>query len=99
VEAHRGNSIQAPENTLTAVDQAIAIGVDRIEIDVMVSKDGIPLVIHDDTVDRTTNGSGQISEMSFAGLRRLDASSWKGSAFTGEKIPSLDEDAEIPVLP
>lgn len=90
--AHRGFSSKAPENTLAAIRMAIALPyVHWIEIDVQLSKDGVPIVIHDYTLDRTTNGHGKIKDMNWENLRRLDAGSWKGRAFRGEKIPSLEE--------
>ncbi len=91
LEAHRGNSMHAPENTLTAIEQALKIGVDRVEVDLMASADRQLVVIHDDTVDRTTNGSGPVAGMEFSRLRRLDAGSWKDPKFSGEKIPGLVE--------
>lgn len=91
LEAHRGNSAHAPENTLTAIGQALEIGVDRVEIDLMISADRELVVIHDDTVDRTTNGSGPVAAMEFNRLRQLDAGSWKDPSYRGEKIPSLAE--------
>mgnify|MGYP006279288605 CR=1 FL=1 len=91
IEAHRGNSFKAPENTLTAIKQAVETGVDRVEIDLQLSKDHKPVVIHDDTVDRTTNGTGSVSDLTYSQLKKLDAGSWKGSQFKGLKIPSLAE--------
>lgn len=90
--AHRGFSGKAPENTLAAVRMAMALPYVRwIEIDVQLTKDGIPVVIHDFTLDRTTNGHGKVKEMDYEHIRRLDAGSWKGRAFRGERVPSLEE--------
>jgi len=75
VVAHRGGSLLAPENTLAAFRQALALGVDRIELDVQQSKDGVVLVIHDEKTNRTTNGKGTISDMNYAQLKDLDAGS------------------------
>lgn len=82
--AHRGASAHAPENTLSAFELALAQGADGVELDVMLSKDQQIVVIHDDTVNRTTNGSGRVSKMTLEELQVLDAGQ-------GEKIPSLDE--------
>jgi len=90
--AHRGFSGKAPENTLAAVRMALALPYVRwMEIDVQLTKDGVPVVIHDYTLDRTTNGHGKVKDMEWAQMKRLDAGSWKGRAFRGEKVPSLEE--------
>ncbi len=89
--AHRGASARAPENTLAAFEEAIRLGVDAIELDVHLSADGVPVVIHDDTVDRTTDGRGAVAALPLAALRRLDAGSWFGARFRGERIPTLEE--------
>lgn len=94
--AHRGFSGKAPENTLAAVRMALALPYVRwMEIDVQLTRDGVPVVIHDFTLDRTTNGHGKIKNMEFEHLRRLDAGSWKGRAFRGERVPSLEEVLEL----
>ncbi|MBI3914735.1 MAG: glycerophosphodiester phosphodiesterase [Chloroflexi bacterium] len=89
--AHRGASASAPENTLAAFQRAFQLGADGIELDVTLTKDGVPVVIHDDTVDRTSNGRGKVSAMTLAELERLDFGSWFGEKFRGEKIPTLVE--------
>ena len=91
VDAHRGASVSFPENTLAAFEAGVAAGADSVEFDVQLSADGVAVVIHDDTVDRTTNGTGAVSELTLAELQSLDAGSWKAPSFAGEKIPSLDE--------
>lgn len=91
VIGHRGNSGNAPANTMEAIRQAIDIGVDMIEIDIRLTKDRVPVLIHNDTVDETTDGKGLVSEMSFDQIRKLDAGSWKDIKYKGEKIPSLME--------
>jgi len=91
VIAHRGASSYAPENTLAAFDLALAMGVRHIELDVDVTCDGHIVVIHDDTVDRTTNGSGPVTSHTLAALRALDAGSWFGDTFTDERIPTFHE--------
>jgi glycerophosphoryl diester phosphodiesterase len=88
---HRGASAYAPENTLAAFQRALDMGADGFELDVTLSADGVPVVIHDDTVERTTNGTGAVAELTLAPLRSLDAGSWFGPAFAGERIPTLDE--------
>ena len=82
--AHRGASADAPENTLAAFQLALDQGADGIELDVMLSKDRELVVIHDDMVDRTTDGSGRVQDLTLAELQALDAGN-------GEKIPTLDE--------
>jgi len=91
VIAHRGASSYAPENTLAAFDLAIEMGVRHIELDVHATRDNHIVVIHDDTVDRTTDGSGPVTNFTLATLRKLDAGSWFGGHFAGERIPTFDE--------
>ena len=91
VMAHRGFSGKAPENTLAAFRKAIEIGSDFIELDVRFSKDGHLVVFHDDTLERTTNGKGKVADFSLQELKGLDAGSWFGPSFSGEKIPTLRE--------
>lgn len=91
VIAHRGGAQLAPENTLAAIRQAVELGVDMIEIDVILSKDGEVIVIHDDKIDRTTDGEGVVKEMTLEEIRQYDAGSWFDARFAGEKIPTLDE--------
>lgn len=93
--AHRGASGYAPENTLAAFDKAVEMQADYIEIDVQLSKDDLPVVIHDDTLDRTTNGTGNVSVYTLEELRSLDAGSWFDKKYAGEKIPSLNEVLEM----
>lgn len=89
--AHRGNKQNAPENTLSAFRSASIYPVDGIEFDVQFTKDGIPIVIHDERVDRTTNGSGFVRSFRWDELRQLDAGSWFHEQFKGERIPSLED--------
>jgi glycerophosphoryl diester phosphodiesterase len=89
--AHRGASGLAPQNTLSAFQLAIDIGADYIELDVRKSLDDSLMVIHDATVNATTNGTGNVSNKSYAELKSLDAGSWFGPTFIGEQIPSLHE--------
>ncbi len=91
IVAHRGASAHAPENTLSAFNLALAMGADGIELDVMLSKDDELIVIHDDTVDRTTNGSGRVSDFSYSTLKDLDAGKAFADQYVGERIPTLAE--------
>lgn len=93
--AHRGASAAAPENTLAAFRRALAISVDAVELDVHLSSDGEPVVIHDPSLGRTTEGSGLVKDLTVAALRRLDAGRWFGEQFAGERIPTLAEALEI----
>lgn len=89
--AHRGASGHAPENTMAAFDKAVEMEADFFELDVQMSKDGHLVVIHDTTVDRTTDGTGAVKDLTLAELKRLDAGSWFGPEFAGERIPTLEE--------
>lgn len=91
VIAHRGVPAEAPENTLAGFARAIDHGADLIELDVCMSADGHAVVMHDDTVDRTTDGSGRVDTLTLAELRALDAGSWLSPDFTGERVPTLRE--------
>jgi glycerophosphoryl diester phosphodiesterase len=93
--AHRGSSAHAPENTLAAFELAVQQGADAIELDAKLCRSGEIVVIHDPTVDRTTNGTGKVCEMDLAALKELDAGSFFGPSFTGEKIPTLEEIFEL----
>lgn len=89
--AHRGASAYAPENTLAAFSLALEQGAPAIEFDVKLSADGEVVVIHDQTVNRTTDGSGNVAQLPLSALRELDAGGWFGDGFRGEKIPTLHE--------
>lgn len=91
IVSHRGYSSNAPENTIASFKQSVSHGVDAIEFDVRSTKDGFIVVMHDDTVTRTTNGTGKVAEKTFADIRSLDAGSWKGPRFAGQTVPELDE--------
>lgn len=94
--AHRGFSGRAPENTLAAFRMAMdQPGVHGIELDVHLSKDDVPVVIHDSTLKRTTNGNGRVKDYTAEELGRLDAGSWFGAAFSGEGVPTLDQVIEL----
>ncbi len=88
VLAHRGVSPGQPENTLSAFQRAIELGADGVELDVRLSADGVPVVIHDDRLERTTNGQGRVGDLTAAELQRLDAGD-------GQGIPTLQEVIEV----
>jgi glycerophosphoryl diester phosphodiesterase len=89
--AHRGASDLAPENTIAAFHRARELGADGVELDVTLTRDRVPVVIHDDTVDRTTDGHGAVNDMTVYDIKRLDAGGWKNPAYRGESIPTLAE--------
>lgn len=91
VHAHRGGAGLAPENTLAAFRNALALGVDVLEMDLHVSADGEIVVIHDPTLERTTNGRGFVQATPLAELQRLDSGAWFSARFAGERIPTLRE--------
>lgn len=93
--AHRGASAYAPENTLAAFELAIKEGCTAVELDIHLTKDKKVVVCHDETVDRTTNGTGKISELTLEEIQSLDAGSWFSKEFIGEKIPTLNEVFEV----
>jgi glycerophosphoryl diester phosphodiesterase len=90
IVAHRGNSVSAPENTIASCNAARGFA-DWVEIDVRVTSDGELIVMHDATVDRTTNGTGEVESMTFAECRRLDAGSWFSPSFSRERVPLMSE--------
>lgn len=89
--AHRGASAEAPENTLVAFDLALRQGAQGVELDVHLSRDGVPMVIHDETLDRTSNGRGRVSGQTSRALQTLDAGGWFSPAYSGERIPTLEQ--------
>lgn len=89
--AHRGASAEAPENTLAAFGLALQRQADGIELDVHLSRDGVPMVIHDETLERTSNGRGAVAARSARELQSLDAGSWFSPAYGGEVIPTLEQ--------
>lgn len=91
VIAHRGNSGTAPENTLASISEALDIGAPIVECDIQLTADGVAVLMHNDTVDRTTDGTGAIAEMTLADLDGLDAGSWKDAAYAGEAVPTLQD--------
>lgn len=89
VIGHRGAAALAPENTFASFDVALRLGVDAIETDVQSTSDGHLVLIHDDRLERTTNGEGLVCETPWAVLRELDAGGWFGPQYRGERIPEL----------
>jgi glycerophosphoryl diester phosphodiesterase len=95
VWGHRGAKAYAPMNTLPSFQLALDQGAHGIELDVHRSKDGYPVILHDFTVDSTTNGTGRITDMTLAEIKELDAGSYFGEAYKGVQIPTLDEVFEL----
>lgn len=95
VVAHRGASNDAPENTLAAFRLAREQGADWFELDCRQCKGGEVVVMHDETVDRTTNGKGKVAELTLEQLQALDAGSWKDAGYTGERVPTLKAALEL----
>lgn len=93
--AHRGASADAPESTAAAIRRAVAIGVDMIELDVQLTRDGRLVIIHDDRLERTTTGRGRVSGRSYRELARLDAGSWFSPRFRGERILLMSQALEV----
>jgi glycerophosphoryl diester phosphodiesterase len=91
IVAHRGFSAVAPENTLAAIKEAVDAGASGCEFDVYGCGDGTVVLMHDKTVDRTTDGSGRVTELTLERLKQLDAGSWKHARYSGEPVPTLDE--------
>ena len=91
IVCHRGAKTFAPENTLSAIDFAIGLGFNIVEIDVRQTKDGVPVVLHDSSINRTTDGSGEIKKMNYADVSKLDAGSWFDPSFAGEPVPRLED--------
>jgi glycerophosphoryl diester phosphodiesterase len=90
VIGHRGAAGHAPENTIASLRKAAELGAGWVEFDVKLSRDGVPVLFHDDTLDRTTDGTGAVADKTFSELKTLDAGSWYGRAFAGEPVPSLE---------
>lgn len=91
VIGHRGAAGHAPENTLASLEAAAALGVRWVEFDVKLTGDGACVLFHDDTLERTTDGKGTLAQTTLAALRALDAGSWFGAGFAGERVPTLDD--------
>ncbi len=95
IVAHRGASAYAPENTLAAFNLAADMGADWFELDCTLTKDGEVIVIHDDTIDRTTGAKGTVAEMTLAELKRYDAGTWFDPKFAAQRLPTLGEALDL----
>ncbi len=95
IYAHRGCTRDCPENTRPALLSAQGLGVQGIEFDVRLSRDGVPMVIHDERIDRTSDGTGPVGSLSLAELKQLDAGSWFSAQYAGERFVTLDEALEL----
>jgi glycerophosphoryl diester phosphodiesterase len=91
IYAHRGASGSSPENTMAAFRKAVSMGSQGIECDVQMTKDGKLIICHDELLDRTTDGKGFIKDKSYEEIRRLDAGSWFGDTYAGQRVPLLEE--------
>lgn len=91
VIAHRGDSGSAPENTRLAIERAIDIGTDMVEVDVRLTKDGVPVLMHCERLEHTTTGSGLVADHTWEEIQCLDAGAWRGPEFADERVPSLEE--------
>lgn len=89
IVAHRGGGVLAPENTLAAIRLARNMGFVGVEFDVKLTGDGVPVLMHDDTLERTTDGCGHVAETSYQEIVKLDAGGWFGNEFSGEPVPSF----------
>lgn len=89
--AHRGHNTEAPEQTMAAYRLAVELGAEMIEADVQLSRDGVTVMMHDRTLERTTSGRGAVAGLDWAEIAALDAGSWFDSRFAGEKVPRLDD--------
>lgn len=92
---HRGAKAYAPENTIESIHTAADMGCKWVEVDVKLTKDSVPIIMHDDDLDRTTNGHGPVANMTYADLCNLEAGSWFSDSFAGIKIPTLEEVIEV----
>ncbi len=95
VIGHRGAAGYAPENSLESIKTAADLGVKWIELDVKLTKDEVPIIFHDDSLDRTTNAHGNVKDMLFEDIKQLECGSWYGESFSGIAIPSLEEVIEL----
>lgn len=92
---HRGAAGYAPENTLESIHTAADMGIDWVELDVKLTKDEVPIIFHDEELERTTNGAGLVAEITYEEIRQLEAGSWFGDSFAGAKIPTLEEAVDV----
>jgi len=92
---HRGAALSAPENTLAGFCMAAALHVEWVEFDVRLTRDGRVILLHDDTLERTTSGRGAAAALTFAEIRQLDAGKWFGADYVGQPVPSLEETIDL----
>ncbi len=95
VIGHRGAAAYAPENTLDSIRTAADMGAKWVELDVKLTKDFVPIIFHDDDLDRTTNGHGPVANMNLGDIQDLEAGSWFSESFAGIKIPTLEEAIDV----
>ena len=95
VIGHRGARAYAPENTVVSIETASSLGVEWVELDVKLTKDGIPIIFHDEELGRTTNGTGLVAQTTYEDLRDLDSGSWFGDSFVQTRIPTLEEAVDV----
>ncbi len=95
VIGHRGAKAYAPENTLESIETAASLGVEWVELDVKLTRDNVPIIFHDEELDRTTNGSGLVAHTDYEDIKQLEAGSWFADSFAGIKIPTLEEAVDI----
>jgi glycerophosphoryl diester phosphodiesterase len=95
VIGHRGAAAYAPENTIESIQPPAEMGAKWIEVDVKLTKDSVPIIFHDDDLNRTTNGHGPVAAMNFDDIRDLEAGSWFSEGFAGVKIPTLEEVIDV----
>jgi len=95
VIGHRGACAYAPENTIESILTAADIGTEWVELDVMLTQDNVPIIFHDDLLDRTTNGAGNVADTPYSTIRELEAGSWYADSFAGIKIPTLEDVLEV----
>jgi len=95
VIGHRGAKAYAPENTVESIKTAVSLGVQWVELDVKLTRDGVPIIFHDESLDRTTNGTGLVAQTNYEDLRDLDAGSWFGDSFARVRIPTLEEAVDV----
>ncbi len=92
---HRGCAAYAPENTLEGIHSAADMGIEWVEFDVKLTKDQVPILFHDDTLERTTNGSGNVRDLTLAQIKELDAGSWFSDSFFRSSVPTLEEAVDV----
>src|SRR3990172_9992421 len=95
IVAHRGGGGLAPENTLAAIRLGASLGFRGVEFDLMLSGDGTPVLIHDETLERTTGAKGEVARTPYAELAKLDAGAWRGERWRGERIPTFRDAGKL----